>query len=131
MEVQGRQAGEPLRSRQVFEQEQRALIEANRSLVRAARDDLSALAHERLSRLRAAREQAVAEEQARRAEASDRRDTLELSAEARALSESESDGEPRETEREQRVTELRAARDAGRLHTPERIELAAQRLLGG
>jgi hypothetical protein len=139
MEVQGRQAGEPLRSRQVFENEQRALIEANRDRVREARDDLHALANERLSRLRAAREQAVAEERARQDAASERRDRIELSAEARALSETESREarEPRDTEAaaepetEQRVVELRAARDAGKLHTSARIELAAQRLLGG
>ncbi len=132
MEVQGRQAGEPTRSRAVFEAEQRALIEASRSRVRDARDHLEALARERLTNLRAAREQALAEERAvrearvrGRADAAERRDRIELSAEARALSEADASGD------ERRVAELAEEHRSGALNTPERIERAAQRLLEG
>jgi hypothetical protein len=96
------------------EQRERALIDANRSLVRSAREDLSAAAKDRLAEMRAAQ-----------AETAARRDELRLSAAAEAASQSQP------AEREARVRELAEAHRTERLNTPERIERAAQRLLGG
>jgi uncharacterized membrane protein len=117
MDIQA-QSG-PERSHQSYEQRQRELINANRALVRQARENLSAVAQERLAESREARRQSA------EALASPRRDALELSAAARAAS------EPSSAEREARVRELAQAHRMERLHTPERIERAAQRLLEG
>ena len=121
MEINASQSG-PERARRAYEQQQRALLDANRARVRAAREDLSTAARERLETLQDAR----AEREARNAEVrSARRDELELSAAARAAS------EPSSAEREARVRELAEAHRANRLNTPERLEQAAQRLLEG
>jgi hypothetical protein len=109
MDIQGNHSG-PDGPMSAYEQRQRALIDANRALVRAAREDLSAVARERASRARENRT---------------RQDEIELSAAARAVS------EPSPAEREARVRELAEAHRMERLHTPERIERAAQRLLEG
>jgi hypothetical protein len=122
MEIQSRQAGEPLRS---FEEKQRALIDANRARVRAAREHLSAIAGEQLARLRESRERAL-EAAAGRSAPAEARDALELSEAALAAHEA-----PAPAEREARVRELAEAHRLERLHTPERIERAAQRLLQG
>jgi len=126
MEIQGRQAGEPRPTHQVYEEEQRALIDANRARVRAAREDLGVIAQERLARLRAARQQGL--QTSRETQASERRDAIELSAAARAAHESQNSGP---AQREARVRELAEAHRMERLHTPERIERAAERLLEG
>src|SRR5262245_29605253 len=122
MEIQGNQSG-PERAKRAYEQQQRALIDSNRALVRAAREDLSAAARERLAKLQEARDQRAADTVETRKNA--RQDELELSAAARAAS------EPSTAEREARVRELAEAHRLDRLHTPERIERAAQRLLEG
>jgi hypothetical protein len=109
MDIQGNHSV-PDQPKKAYEQQQRALIDANRALVRAAREDLSAVARERLTRARESRA---------------RRDEIELSAAAQAAS------EPSLAEREARVRELAEAHRMERLHTPERIERAAQRLLEG
>ena len=56
-------------------------------------------------------------------------DRIELSAEARKLA-ADGDGATDETRRRERVAELRARYAEGRLNTPERIERAAERMLG-
>jgi len=113
MDIQAQ--GEP---RKAFEQQQRALIDSNRALVRAAREDLAAVAAERNAKLRESRERATRE-------TTQRSDELELSAASVAASEASP------SEREARVRELAEAHRMERLHTPERIERAAQRLLEG
>jgi hypothetical protein len=93
--------------------------------VRAARDTLSSAA---LRRLQEARERGGADgaDGARAAESREaRRDALELSAAARAHD------APSAAEREARGRELAEAHQMQRLHTPERIARAAQRLLEG
>ncbi len=124
MEIQGRQAGEPTRSREMFEEKQRALIDANRARVRAAREDLAAVARERLARLRDARER-VQTSDGSESRPRERADAVELSAAALETH------EPSSAEREARVRELAEAHRLEHLHTPERIERAAQRLLEG
>ena len=124
MEIQGRQAGEPQRS---FQENQRALIDSNRARVRTAREDLDAIAQERLVRLRASRERALAAA-TQESRSSERRDALELSDAALAAHDS---GDSAPAQREARVRELADAHRMERLHTPERIERAAERLLEG
>jgi len=102
MNIHGNDIG-PDRSQRSFEERQRALIDANRALVRAARADLAAVAQAR----------------------TERRDQVELSEAALAAH------EPSTSEREARVRELAEAHRMERLHTPERLERAAQRLLEG
>src|SRR5215470_11323224 len=109
MDIQGTQSG-PDRARQSFEERQRALIDANRALVRAARDTM-------------ARHRTAGADEARDERAT--RDEIRLTAAA------ENAREPSPAEREARVRELAEAHRMERLHTPERIERAAQRLLEG
>jgi hypothetical protein len=110
----------PGESNKAFEKQQRALIDASRARVRAAREDLAAVAAERSAQLREARAD-VADPRTE-----ERRDEILLSSAAR-----ESSDAPSEAEREARVRELTEAHRMERLHTPERIERAAQRLLQG
>ena len=119
MDIQGSQPG-PERARQSYEERQRALIDANRALVRAARENL---ARQRLVEAEQAREQRSASAAASRREAA--RDEIRLTPAARAAS------EPSHAEREARVRALTEAHRMERLHTPERLERAAQRLLEG
>lgn len=111
------------RAQQSFEQKQRALIDQNRALLRAAREDLASIARRRVDRVEI--EQHASDEtrevEARHAQ----RDEIVLSAAARAAS------EPSTAEREARIRELAQAHRMERLHTPERLERAAQRLLEG
>jgi len=116
MEIQGR----PGDAKASFDQQQRALIDANRALVRAAREDLAAVGRERSSRVREHREQAAQDTRT-----SSGRDELVLSRAAVEASELST------AEREARVRELAEEHRMERLHTPERIERAAQRLLEG
>lgn len=99
----------PERSKRAFEQRQNELIDTNRALVRAARNNLSTAARAR---------QAEARREAPR-------DAIELSAASREVE------TPSSAEREARIRELTEAHRMERLHTPERIERAAQRLLEG
>jgi anti-sigma28 factor (negative regulator of flagellin synthesis) len=122
MEVQGSLPG-PERSKRTYERQQDTLIDANRALVRAAREDMRAIARQRLSSLREASQQR-AEETAQNRESA-RADSIELSQAAQAAA------EPSSAEREARVRELAQAHRMDQLHTPERIERAAQRLLEG
>ena len=110
----------PERTRRSYEEQQRALIDANRALVRAARENL---VHERLADAERARAERSADAAESRREAA--RDEIRLTPAAAAAS------EPSTAEREARVRELAEARRMERLHTPERIERAAQRLLEG
>jgi hypothetical protein len=112
MDIHGANSGID-RSRKAFEDRQRAVIDANRAIVRAARENLGA--------------QHVAEpkEQGDVRNDGSRRDAVELSAAAQAAS------QPSPAEREARVRELAEAHRMERLHTPERLERAAQRLLEG
>ena len=102
----------PDRSRQTYEELKQALLDANRALVRAANE----------SRLSQAEE--IAPEEAR-ADARARRDAIELSSAAQRFD------PPFSAEREARIRELAEAHRLDRLHTPERLERAAQRLLEG
>jgi len=122
MEVNANQPG-PESAKRAYEQQQRAVIDSNRALVRAARENLSAAAQQRLANLQEARDQRSADAVDSRQSA--RTDELALSAAARAAS------EPSTAEREARVRQLAEARRLDVLHTPERIERAAQRLLEG
>jgi hypothetical protein len=118
MDIQGASSG-PERAKKAYDQ---ALIDANRALVRAAREDLSSVAAQRQADLREAREQAARDTTTRGRE---RRDEIELSAAARAAS------EPSTAEREARIRALADEHRMASLHTPERLERAAQRLLEG
>lgn len=111
MDIQGTHSG-PERSQEAFEAQQRALIEASRALVRAARQNLTATAREQLSESHESRREAA-------------RDEIRLTAAARTAS------QPSTAEREVRVRQLAEAHRMEQLHTPERIERAAQRLLEG
>jgi hypothetical protein len=122
MEVHGSQPG-PERSKRTYEQRQDALIDASRALIRAAREDLGAVARERLAEVRKGLERQVDAAGERREPA--RTDSIELSDAAQAAE------EPSTAEREARVRELTEAHRMDQLHTPERIERAAQRLLEG
>lgn len=117
MELHGALSG-PDRPKKAYDQQQNALIDANRALVRAARESLTAAAREQLEQARDSRQAQASQNRLRR-------DEIELSAAARAAS------EPDQTAREARVQELAEAHRMDRLHTPERIERAAQRLLEG
>jgi len=108
------------RSHQSFEQKQRALIDQNRALVRAARERLVDSTQRQPDSIEIGSEEAR-ELDERRAH----RDEIALSAAARGAS------EPSQAEREARVRELTEAHRMERLHTPERLERAAQRLLEG
>jgi len=112
MDIQGNQAT-PERTKQAYEERQRALIDANRALVRAARENLAAVARERASRLPDPRPTDA------------RRDEIRLSEAAQKAS------QPSTAEREARVRQLAEEHRMARLHTPERLERAAQRLLEG
>ena len=112
MDIQGTHSGLE-RSRKSYEEQQRALIDAYRALVRGARENLSAAARQQLADSHEARTE------------SRRRDEIELTSAAQAAS------QPSTAEREARVRELTEAHRLERLHTPERIERAAQRLLEG
>ena len=121
MEVHGRQPAD--RYRESREQ----LARANRERVREAREFLADMAAERGEELRRARETELAETQrradARRTEeARERQDVLELSVASRL--------EGTDEERAQRVQELKSQYQAGTLDSPERIEKAAEGLLG-
>lgn len=103
MDIRSNQPG-PERARRAYEEQQRALVNANRAIVRAAREGRLGHAEELRAELK---------------------DALELSAAAQAAQ------EPSPAEREARVRELTEAHRLGQLHTPERLEQAAHRLLGG
>lgn len=122
MDIQGTQSG-PERSKEAFEARHRALIASNRALVRAARQNLSAAAKEQLDEA----QQANTEHAARGAESrrNAARDEIRLTAAAKDTS------QPSTAEREARVRELAEAHRLEQLHTPERLERAAQRLLEG
>ena len=109
------------RAQQSFEQKQRALIDQNRAFLRAARESLASIRHQELDEVERRSSQEPREVEGRQAH----RDEIVLSAAARAAS------EPSTAEREARVRELTEAHRMERLHTPERLERAAQRLLEG
>lgn len=109
------------RAQQSFEQKQRALIDQNRALVRAARDTLASIAKREVADIERQSSGQAGDVEGREAH----RDEIVLSAAARAAS------EPSTAEREARVRELAEAHRMERLHTPERLERAAQRLLEG
>jgi hypothetical protein len=57
-------------------------------------------------------------------------DRIELSEQARTLAARDTEARTVEAERRERIEELRAAHRDGKLNTPERVERAAERLLG-
>ena len=125
-------AGKPARQR--FAELRAALALRNAQRVRQAREDLIELSERRHEIQRAATEAA------RRAESSERvrttrntraEDKLEISDEAREAAELATNAtHSNDTERAQRVAQLRAEHESGRLDTPERVQRAAARLLG-
>jgi len=117
MEVHGRQPGNPNSARERYEQGQERLTEAARARVARAREILEGLPEVRQEALREARGDATDERQGG--------DVLELSAGATR------DVEALDLEREKRVEALREAFLEGSLNSPERIEQAAARMLGG
>jgi len=119
MDIQGTHSG-PDRARQSYEEQQRALIDSNRALVRSARENM---ARQRLADAERTREQRAAGAAETRREAA--RDEVRLTQPAQAAD------QPSTAEREARVRELTEAHRMEQLHTPERIERAAQRLLEG
>lgn len=118
MDIQGTQPDSG--PRKAFEDRRRALSEANRAFIRAAQEDLYTVSKQRVDAAKVEEKRAPAE-----ASKGARRDALELSAAARAASEATP------AEREARIRELTEAHRMARLHTPERLERAAQRLLEG
>jgi hypothetical protein len=118
MDIQGTHSG-PDRARQSYEERQRALIDANRALVRAARQSLARHRLADAEHVRSRRDAAA------EATSEPSRDEIRLTQAAEAAS------EPSTAEREARVRELAEAHRLSQLHTPERIERAAQRLLEG
>jgi hypothetical protein len=109
------------RAQQSFEQKQRALIDQSRAFLRAARESLASISGKELAEAERRSSEETHEVEERRAH----RDEIVLSAAARAAA------EPSMAEREARVRELAEAHRMHRLHTPERLERAAQRLLEG
>src|SRR6185436_10098371 len=109
MDIQGNHSG-PERSQETFEARQRALIDANRALVRAARQNLTAAAKEQLSEAAARDERAARKVESRR---DAERDEVRLTAAARTTS------QPSTAEREAHVRELAEAHRLEQLHTPE------------
>lgn len=132
MEVHGRQPGELPRDQYI--ERQAELQRANQERVRKAREIIVDLARQRQERLRTARELQLSQhaddaDQARQSRSSEARadrgrDAIELSDAARDPSQADA-------ERAQRLKALREASLSGTLNTPERIDQAAQRLLGG
>jgi hypothetical protein len=111
MEVRGHQpsgSSGAESAHQRFERARVELAEANRERIRRARDERVSFARE-----------AVAENRA----TSPTRDRLDLSAAAERASEPD-------PARSERVAELARLAHTGELHTPERTERAAERLLG-
>lgn len=143
MEVRGQQPGGADDALTRFRKVQAELAEQNRARVQRAREvleGLSARRHEEAKeRARAeqtesaeegveALERATKEGRARVERATESgADRIEISSEA--LAAHRTDGQ--DDERAARVEALRAAFEAGSLATPERVEQAAVRLLGG
>jgi anti-sigma28 factor (negative regulator of flagellin synthesis) len=99
-------------------------------LTRSNRAQIAEVVHDVEERRLAGARDSAAGAHAPAAQASGRdADRLELSAGARALAAEEDADEA--ARREERVAALRAELAAGGLSTPERVEAAARRLLGG
>jgi hypothetical protein len=113
MEVRGQQPSGPQSPRQRFEEVQAELARANRERVRRAREALYSMTERRLEEAREARRE------------SHRLDSIDLSAAARVVLESV------RGDHDERVTELKRLHDAGQLNTPDRVQGAAVRILGG
>ncbi|MEW6073169.1 MAG: hypothetical protein AB1726_11345 [Planctomycetota bacterium] len=118
MEVRGRQPGGADEAQQRYREAQLELARANREHVRRAREVLQSLSTRRLERRRL-------ESRAAAEEIREPQDQIELSTAARAAASRPDEG------RDARVRELAGAHAEGRLNTPDRVERAAQRLLGG
>lgn len=140
MEVRGQKTDNlSAAAKQRFDELRLAIARRDASRVRQARETLHELSQRRQEILRSSREEAVrrvelaqqsrGDLEASRTRSSERgRDTLEISDEARVAAEAAQAGS--ETDRSERVVDLRRAYQAGELNTPERIERAATRLLG-
>jgi len=146
MEVRGQQPGGADDARARFRRMQAEVAQENRARVQRAREllqGLSARRHEdrkeerRVDQAELARESAEAVAQAARdqrahversaADTTERVDRIEISSEGLAAHRTD----PSDEARAARVEELKTAFDAGRLDTPERVERAATRMLGG
>ena len=95
--------------------------------------DITRPMREGIQKFRDTFEPKVLEDAATRARTAQRAaDRIEVSEEARRLAAAEGDGATEDITdtRRTRLEELRAALLEGRLHTPERIERAAERMLG-
>lgn len=118
MHIQPNRNGSPESVRRAFEQARAEVQRESQDRVRGARAELarlSKLRHEKFRQFRA---------QAAEASTSDR---VEISDHARMLASEQSDAS---AEHAERVKELRAEFEAQTLHTPERLEEAARRMLG-
>lgn len=133
MEVNNHQQPRPHPSILRFEEAQADFARASRERVRRSRDEMAQGTEDRAEALRESRQQAQAhrvEEPAVDDRGVDRSrerqtlDRLELSSAARAAAEKANN--PREA----LVQELRSQYETGELSSPERVERAAQRLLG-
>lgn len=144
MEVRGHNSDFSLPAKRRFEELRAAIARRDAARVRSARQTLSDLSERRQDIHRAAQEQAAARadstqrvrdagrtDEARPTRTADRgHDTIEISDEAREAADLAARAGD-DTDRTQRVEELRQAHQAGQLNTPERVERAASRLLGG
>ena len=124
MEVRGRQPNDPHPAQRRFHEERVDLFQRNRAKVRRAREILVDLSeHKRLDRIE--RQESAERMRSDEVRSRERADRVELSEAARGLAQVD------EPEREARLAELEQAHQAGELNTPERVEQAAQRILGG
>lgn len=138
MEVRGQisDTGKPARQR--FDELRAAIARRDALRVRQARENLGELSEQRLEVQRAAREAARNALTVERTHESadepraERKDRIEISDQARDAAElAARASDTSDSERARRVAQLRDEHAAGRLATPERIERAATRLLGG
>ena len=124
MQIQPNHHGSPESAHRAFERAKAEVQRENQDRVRDARAELARLSHLRHEKYRQFRAQ-----QAEAASA----DRVEISEHARMLASEEveafADRQGSEA-RAERLAEIRAQLDAGSLHTPERVEQAARRLLG-
>lgn len=118
-------------ARLTYEETRREVAQDNRDRVRGAREELARLSEVRAQRMRAVREafDDAHVEAARRVQSS-RGDQVEISDRGRILAGDHGE-EPAAVDRAARLAELADRFERGQVNTPEAIERAATRLLGG
>lgn len=120
-------------ARQSYEETRREVARDSRDRVRGAREELYRLSQVRAERLQAARrsiEEARVEE-TRETATQRSSDRVEISERGRAIAREGHEADSTEEARAERVAALRGEHRRGSVATPERIERAASRILGG